>query len=95
MYTVYILYSSKLDKYYVGSSADINGRLRRHNSHSKGFTSAGRPWTLLYTEEFTEKQEAEAREKQLKRWKNRERLEGLIKKVQSIPNPPVGGSGGS
>jgi len=95
MYAVYILYSSKLDKYYIGSSADIADRLRRHNSHSKGFTSTGRPWILVYSEEFGEKQEAEAREKQLKRWKNRERLNALIKKVQSIPDPPVGGSGGS
>jgi len=85
MYAVYILYSRKLDKFYVGSSADVSGRLRRHNSHSKGFTSAGRPWILLYTEEFAEKQEAETREKQLKRWKNRERLEALINKGSEHP----------
>ena len=105
MYAVYILYSSKLDKYYIGSSADIADRLRRHNSHSKGFTSTGRPWILVYSEEFGEKQEAEAREKQLKRWKNRERLETLIKNssehpgsagwrigrvVGSIPTSPTG-----
>ena len=93
MYTVYILYSSKLDKLYVGSSADVSGRLRRHNSHSKGFTSTGRPWILLYTEEFAEKQEAEAREKQLKSWKNRERLEALINKGSEHPDTRV--SGGS
>lgn len=68
MYTVYILYSAKLDKYYIGSSADIIGRLRRHNSHSKGFTSTGRPWILAYSEEFAGKQEAVARERQLKMW---------------------------
>ena len=95
MYAVYILYSSKLDKFYVGSSANVSGRLRRHNSHSKGFTAAGRPWILVFTEEFVEKQEAEAREKQLKRWKNRSKLETLIKKGSEHPDPPTGGSGGS
>jgi putative endonuclease len=80
MYAVYILYSSKLDKYYIGSSADVAGRLRRHNSHSKGFTSAGKPWTLVYSENFETKLDAEIREKQLKRWKNRVRLETLITK---------------
>ena len=93
MYAVYILYSSKLDKFYVGSSADVRGRLRRHNSHSKGFTATGRPWILVYTEEFTEKQEAETREKQLKSWKNRVRLEALIKKGSEHPDTQV--SGGS
>ena len=93
MYTVYILYSAKLDKYYIGSSADIIGRLRRHNSHSKGFTSTGRPWILAYSEEFAGKQEAVARERQLKMWKNRDRLEALIYKGSERPDTQV--SGGS
>ncbi|MEZ5018605.1 MAG: GIY-YIG nuclease family protein [Bacteroidales bacterium] len=80
MYAVYILYSSKLDKYYIGSTADIAERLRRHNSHSKGFTCAGRPWILVYSECLNDKVSAEAREKQLKKWKNRARLEALIQK---------------
>ncbi|HOC47636.1 MAG TPA: GIY-YIG nuclease family protein [Bacteroidales bacterium] len=93
MYTVYILYSAKLDKYYIGSSADIIGRLRRHNSHSKGFTSTGRPWILAYSEEFAGKQEAVARERQLKMWKNRDRLEAIINKGSERPDTQV--SGGS
>jgi len=80
MYAVYIIYSSKLDKYYIGSSADVIGRLRRHNSHSKGFTSAGRPWILVYTEDHSNKHDAESRELQLKKWRNRERLKTLLDK---------------
>ena len=80
MYAVYILYSSKLDKYYIGYSADVADRLRRHNNHSRGFTNAGKPWVLVYTEDYENKSEAEAREKQLKKWKNKERLEMLITK---------------
>ncbi|HCI56350.1 MAG: GIY-YIG nuclease family protein [Bacteroidales bacterium] len=34
-----MLYSGKLDKYYIGYTADIEGRLLRHNRKSKGFTS--------------------------------------------------------
>jgi putative endonuclease len=78
MYAVYILYSSKLDKYYIGYSADVVGRLRRHNSHSRGYTCAGKPWILVYSENYENKSDAEAREKQLKKWKNRTRLEDLI-----------------
>ncbi len=95
MYAVYILYSSKLDKYYIGSSAEVIGRLRRHNSNSKGFTSTGRPWILVYTEVHANRHDAESREMQLKRWKNKERLKTLFKNGSEHPDPPVGGSGGS
>ncbi len=91
MYAVYILYSSKLDKYYIGYSADIIGRLRRHNSHSKGFTSTGRPWILVYSELFADKHDAESREQQLKKWKNKERLKKLIEKCSEHPDTQVAG----
>ncbi len=93
MYAVYILYSSKLDKYYIGSSADVFGRLRRHNSNSKGFTSTGRPWILVYTEVHANKHDAESREMQLKKWKNRTRIIALIRKGSEHPDTQV--SGGS
>ena len=80
MYAVYILYSSKLDRYYIGYSSDIAGRLRRHNDHSKGYTNAGKPWILVYSEDYENKSDASAREKQLKKLKNRVRLEEIIKR---------------
>ena len=80
MYTVYILYSEKLDKYYIGYSSDVETRLRKHNNVSKGFTNTGRPWILIYTEDFKDKTSATAREKQIKNWINRLRIEDLIKK---------------
>ncbi len=79
MYSVYIIYSEKLDKYYIGDSADVQNRLLKHNRKSKGFTSLGRPWILVFQELFDTKKEAMARENQLKKWKNRERIESLIK----------------
>jgi putative endonuclease len=81
MYAVYVIYSSKLDRYYIGYSADVVDRLRRHNSHSKGFTCAGKPWVLVYSENYENRSDAAAREKQLKKWKNRTRLEDLIKRT--------------
>jgi len=86
MFSVYIIYSQKLDKYYIGSSADVEDRLRKHNRRSKGFSSLGKPWILLYTECFDIKKEAMAREKQLKSRKNRERLESLIMSGSEHPN---------
>ena len=78
MYTVYIIYSSKIDKYYIGYSANVQDRLAKHNRNSKGYTASGRPWVLVYTEILSTKKEAMAREKQLKNWKNPKRLKSLI-----------------
>lgn len=74
----YILYSAKLDKYDIGSTSNIKGRLRCHNSSNKGFTSAGKPWELKYFEEFTDKTLAIERELLLKKYKSRDYLEEPI-----------------
>ena len=86
MYFVYILYSNKIDKYYIGSTDNIPGRLRRHNQGNKSFTSTGKPWMLVYKEVFNTKTEALKRESQLKKWKNRERIESLISKDLEHPD---------
>ena len=78
MHYCYILYSKKLDKYYIGSTRDITGRIQRHNTSNHGFTSTGKPWELKYSESFETKREALQRELQLKKWKNRQALETLI-----------------
>ena len=69
----------KLDKYYVGSTGDLEGRLQRHNTSGRGFTSTGKPWSLKYFESFGTKREALQREYQLKRTKSRKFYEELIK----------------
>ena len=86
MYTVYIIYSQSLDKHYIGFSSDVTDRLRKHNRKSKGFSNLGKPWVLLYSESFLTMKDAMAREKQLKAWKNRKRLEALIKTGSEHPD---------
>ena len=78
MYYCYILYSEKLDKYYIGSIGDLEGRLQRHNTSNHGFTSTGKPWIMKYSEVFENKTLALKRELQLKNWKNRNAIEELI-----------------
>ena len=86
MFFIYIIYSQKLDKYYIGYTTDIEDRLSKHNRNSKGFTNTGKPWILVYSESFSSKKEAMEREKQLKNWKNRDRLEKLIKAGSEHPD---------
>ncbi len=47
----YILYSVKLNKYYIGACTDMTRRLHEHNTGHSKFTSTGIPWTIKYKEE--------------------------------------------
>jgi putative endonuclease len=78
IYTTYILYSKIIDKYYIGYTSDMPARLIRHNQKSKGFTGKVNDWELVYQENFKTKQEAYSRERILKSWKSRRKIESLI-----------------
>jgi putative endonuclease len=78
MFTVYILFSKKLNKYYIGFTSDLNARIIRHNQAGKSFTGKTNDWKIVYSEEFEEKTEAINREKQIKGWKSRKMVEKLI-----------------
>ncbi len=66
MYLVYILYSANRNRYYVGYTGDeLEERLKKHNSNHKGFTGKVADWKIVYTESFTEKNEAMKREKEI------------------------------
>ena len=75
---MYILFSEKLNKFYIGACIDMDRRIYEHNiGHSK-FTSTGIPWQLMYTEEFESLHEAKQREKKIKDMKSRKYVENLI-----------------
>ena len=75
---MYILYSPKLDKHYVGACTDLERRLHEHNiGHSK-FTALGVPWIVVYKEEFDDLKLAKKRELEIKKRKSRRYIEGLI-----------------
>lgn len=75
---VYILYSKKLDKYYVGSSQDPEQRLHYHNIGKKGWTRTGVPWQLVFKKEFTDKKKATEKERYIKKQKDRKYIERMI-----------------
>jgi len=77
-YYVYILFSASLDLYYIGSSADPYRRLKKHLANHRGFTSKAKDWIICYTEYYDSKSNGLGRERQLKGWKNRNRIHQLI-----------------
>ena len=80
MYFVYILYSKKLDRYYIGYSSDPEKRLKeRHNQGKVKATRSGFPYALMAKKRFETEIEAIREERRLKKAKNREYIEYLIK----------------
>jgi putative endonuclease len=67
MFTVYVLFSPNFNKHYTGFSSDFDKRFVSHNILGiKGWTKAFRPWTVIYTKDFSNKNEAMTYEKWLK-----------------------------
>ena len=79
MFSVYVLYSPKFSKIYVGFTSDLNQRIKSHNElGQKGWAVKFRPWVIVHSEQFSEKQDAMYREKELKAAKGREWIWSLI-----------------
>jgi putative endonuclease len=83
-YSVYILYSESLDRYYTGHTKDVMERLNQHNAGRTPSTKSGRPWIIAYTESFGNKASASAREAEIKRMKSRSYIESLITVTKSL-----------
>jgi putative endonuclease len=86
MWFVYIIYSKKIDRYYVGYTDGPECRLERHNNGWGKYTKRGVPWNLKYSESFQSKSEAIKREREIKRKKSRKYIEGLISHAGSRPD---------
>ena len=63
---VYILHSQRTQRYYVGSTEDVEKRLQQHNAGKSSSTHAGRPWELIHTESFDSRSEAVLHERKIK-----------------------------
>ena len=81
MHYVYVLHSQVTGRFYIGSTKDLGRRLEEHNRGQTTSTRSGRPWKLVYKEEFESKSRATFRERYLKRQKSRKFLEELIELV--------------
>jgi putative endonuclease len=89
MFTSYVIYNKIRDKIYIGYTADLIKRLKRHNkklpSKTASFTSKNNgSWGLIYNEDFSTRKEAIRREKELKSFKGREFIRSLIAKNNQV-----------
>ena len=80
MFYIYVLWSEKIQKRYVGCAENTDKRLIQHNMGKNRFTKGGIPWILIYTEEYSTLSLARKRELFLKSGIGREWLD------QKFPN---------
>ena len=79
-YVVYVLWSSKFQRRYVGMTSSLISRFKSHNElGTKGWTIKFRPWKVVHVEFYETKKEALIREKHLKSGVGREWVDLYIK----------------
>ena len=80
VYYIYILYSIKADRYYIGHTNDPVRRLEEHNTAEKNsYSSKFRPWELKKVFEVSESRgETRKLENYMKRLKSRKEIEKLL-----------------
>ena len=66
MFYVYVLRSESHSGFYIGYSTDLKRRLSEHTRGASLATKSRGPWKLVYYEAYTEREDAEGREKFLK-----------------------------
>jgi len=49
---LYILKSEINERFYIGTTTDLDDRIKRHNQGRSKSTKSGRPWEVAYIEEF-------------------------------------------
>jgi putative endonuclease len=66
VFYVYVLRSESDSGFYIGFSTDLKRRLSEHKRGASFATKSRNPWKLIYYEAYTEREDAEGREKFLK-----------------------------
>ncbi len=92
MFSVYILYSEKFDRYYKGQTSDFVRRLKEHNNAEEKSTANYIPWKLVWIKEVETRSDALKLEKKLKNITSKERIKDFIKRNSNEfggpDNPP-------
>lgn len=78
MYFVYVLKSLKDNKYYIGSTSNLDKRLVRHNKGWSRYTKNKGPFEVAYKEEYITLSETKKREHYVKSLKSKRVIEKLI-----------------
>jgi len=87
MYFVYILQSIKNNRYYIGSTNNLERRLLEHGSGKTKSLKYLRPLKIVFKKEFGSETDARAIERKLKKFKSRDIIEKIIKDQEITMGP--------
>jgi len=82
MFYIYVLKSRKDGNLYIGSSGDLETRIKAHNSGKVRSTKGRRPLILVYYESFLTKTEARGRERFYKSGAGRRVLKEKLEEME-------------
>jgi putative endonuclease len=78
---LYLIQSKKDFSFYIGTTTNLQKRLKEHNNGLSLATKFKRPWVLIYAEWYRSRKDALERERRLKKHKT-----GWIKLKERIKN---------
>ena len=88
-YCVYILYSLRDKKLYIGFTTDISRRFAEHQSGNSKSTAARRPFRMLFCEYYLSKEDAMRREKYFKTTAGKKTIKLMLRRsfeeVEHLP----------
>ncbi|MDH5400105.1 MAG: GIY-YIG nuclease family protein [Cyclobacteriaceae bacterium] len=86
MYTVYVLYSEKINRFYIGYSENVENRIEYHNNpqHNHIWTKRGIPWVIFLTIDELSHGQARKIEIHIKKMKSTTYLKNLTKYPEII-----------
>lgn len=77
---VYILWSERIQRNYIGITEDLERRFKEHNEGKSKYTKRGIPWKLVWSTQKANKSEAVILERKLKNLKSSKRIAEFIQK---------------
>jgi putative endonuclease len=93
MFYTYVI-QSESQRYYIGSTNDLNKRIKDHNRGLSKWTSRYKNWKLIYFEKFSTRKEAIIRENKIKKQKGGVGFFNIINSQNYNSKKRHGSSGG-
>ena len=83
-YCVYVLYSLKDNKQYIGYTTNLEKRIRDHNAGRTTSTAPRRPLELIFCEYYNNRQDAMRREKYFKTTAGKKALKLMLRETLNV-----------
>jgi len=80
MYTVYVLQNTLTGKHYIGSTGNIDRRIKEHNRGQTLSTRRAGVWVIIYQEEYNASIDAKRRERIIKSYKGGNAFKILVRR---------------